>query len=204
VDERPLIAIGINETRDIFTQVVYASDTNSKVSSRTYDNLGNNKETYIRLLGAIPPGGKYFFVVGGQYNHNHYEGSYENQPLSFRKGTWTIFTFHQLKLTPLTQLMLHGFARFNGQQQFYELSNFGELRFSINQQFLKKKLNLTLSMSDLFGTNRNEFSIDQGSVHATGVRSSDTRRFGFNLRYNFGIRKKEEAGNLFNVEPPAN
>ena len=203
VDERPLVAIGFNETRDIFTQVVYASDTNSKVSSRTYDNLGSNKETYIRLLGAIPPGGKYFFVVGAQYNHNFYQGIYENQPLSFKRGTWTIFTFHQLKLTPLTQVMLHGFARFNGQQQFYELSSFGELRFSVNQQLLKKKLNLTLSLNDIFRTNHNEFTIDQGSVHAFGIREGDTRRFGFNLRYNFGIRKKEE-NNPFNIEAPAN
>jgi hypothetical protein len=200
VDERPLVAVGINDTKDIFTQVVYTADTNSKVSLRTYDNLGSNKETYIRLLGAIPPGKRYFFVVGAQYNHNFYQGFYEGKPLSFKKGTWTFFSFHQFKITPLTQLSMSGFIRFNGQQQFYELSNFGELRGSITQQFLKKKLSVTLSVNDLLQTNRNDFTIDQGSIHANGTRISDTRRFGINLRYNFGIRKKEET-NMFNVDP---
>jgi hypothetical protein len=66
VDERPILAIGVNETRDIFTNVVYQSDTSSKQAYRTYDNLGKNKEWYFRGLGALPPGGKYFFVLGAQ------------------------------------------------------------------------------------------------------------------------------------------
>ncbi len=165
VDERPLVAIGLNETKDIFTQVVYPTDTSNIVNIRTYDNLGTNKETYIRLLGAIPPGGKYFFVIGAQYNHNFYSGLYESKPLSFKRGTWTIFTYHTLKLTPLTQLSLNGFARFNGQQQFYELGSFGELRMSVSQQFFKKKLSLTLSANDIFQTNKNDFTINQGSIH---------------------------------------
>jgi hypothetical protein len=201
VDERPIFAVGLNETRDIFTQVVYPSDTSRKVSLRTYDNLGSNRETYLRVLGALPPGGRYFFVMGIQYNRNDYRGLYESQPFSFRKGSWMIFTFHSFKLTPITQFSLHGYARFNGQQQFYELQSFGELRFSVNRQFLKKKLNVAMSVNDIFRTNRNEFVMNQGSVHAAGVRTSDSRRFGLNIRYNFGIRKKEET-NPFNVDAP--
>ncbi|MFL5771684.1 MAG: outer membrane beta-barrel family protein, partial [Flavisolibacter sp.] len=201
VDERPLIAFGINNTKDIFTQVIYQADTNSMVSKRTYDNLGSNREHYIRFMGAIPPGGKYFFVVGGQYNHNFYEGMYENKPLSYKKGSWTLYTYHQLKLGSLTQVSVNGFVRFNGQQQFYELSTFGELRMSINQQFLKKKLNVTVSMNDIFQTNHNEFILNQGSVKAYGLRESDTRRFGLNVRYNFGWKKKDESTDLNNYTP---
>ncbi|HEU4472205.1 MAG TPA: outer membrane beta-barrel protein [Flavisolibacter sp.] len=199
VDERPIVAFGVNDTKDIFTQVVYQADTNAKVSLRTYDNLGSNKETYIRLLGAIPPGKRYFFVVGAQYNHNFYNGFYEQKPLSFRRGSWTIFSYHSFRLTPLTQLSMSGFARFKGQQQFYELSTFGEFRASVSQQLFKKKLNLTLSVNDIFRTNRNEFTINQGSINAYGMREADTRRFGLNLRYNFGLRKKEERS-MFDVE----
>lgn len=201
VDERPIFAIGVNDTRDIFTNVVYQSDTSSRVAYRTYDNLGSNKETYFRILGALPPGGKYFIVAGFQYNHNFYEGSYEGSPLLFKKGSWSVFTYQTLKLSGTSQLTLNGFARFNGQQQFYELSPFGALNLSINQQFLKKKLIITLSGNDLFYTNNNNFTLNQGSVSASGFRKSDTRRFGINARYNFGIRKKEEK-NFLNIESP--
>ena len=91
--------------------------------------------------------------------------------------------------------------RFRGQQQFYELSSFGALNASLNRKFLKDKLIITVSANDIFSTNRNEFMINQGSVNAKGERKSDTRRFGLNIRYNFGIRKKEDSPDMFNVEP---
>ncbi|MGB8193344.1 MAG: TonB-dependent receptor [Chitinophagaceae bacterium] len=202
VDERPIIAVGLNRTKDIFTQVIYQADTSRSLAYRTYDNLGSNKEIYFRALGAIPPGKRYFFVVGAQYNHNFYQGLYENAPLAFKRGSWTFFTYQTFKITPLTQLTLNGFARFNGQLQFYELSSFGSLNMSLSQQFLKKKLTVTLSAWDMFFTNNNRFTIKQGSVNANGFREGDTRRFGLNIRYNFGFRKREENNNLFNVESP--
>ena len=204
VDERPLLAIGVNDTKDIFTNVIYQSDTSQSQAYRTYDNLGKNKEWYFRALGAIPPGGRYFAVLGTQYNHNFYEGLYENKPLAFKKGTWTFFTYQTFKIDKLSVITINGFIRLKGQQQFYELGTFGALNGSINRRFFKEKLVLTLSMSDMFFTNKNTFTISQGSITAFGTRESDTRRVGFSLRYNFGIRKKEENGNIFNVEPPVN
>jgi iron complex outermembrane receptor protein len=202
-DEHPILAFGLNDTKDIFTQVIYPykGDSSGKISARTYDNLGSNKEMYFRVLGAIPPGKRYFFVVGGQYNHNFYNGLYENKAIQFKRGSWTIFTYQTFKLTPLTQLTLNGFARFNGQLQFYELSSFGSLNFSVAQQFLKKKLTVTLSANDIFFTNNNQFTLNQGSINASGLREGDTRRFGINLRYNFGIRKKEE-NRMMDMESP--
>lgn len=202
VDERPILAIGINETKDIFTNVVYKSDTSEYVFYRTYDNLGRNKEFYLRGLAAIPPGKKYFFVFGAQYNHSFYQGLYNFQPLSFKRGMWTLFTYHQLKLGKLSQFTLNGFVRMKGLQQFYELGTFGSLNATVNRQFFKQKLVVTLSANDIFYTNKNDFSINQVGVVANGSRYADSRRFGINIRYNFGIKKKEEGTNMFNVEAP--
>jgi hypothetical protein len=141
------------------------------VAYRTYDNLGSNKETYFRILGAVPPGRKYFIVAGFQYNHNFYEGSYEGKPLYSVKGSWSVFMYQTLKVSGTSQLTLNGFARFNGQQQFYELTPFGALNLSINQQFLKKKLIITLSGNDLFYTNNNNFTLNQGSVSAAALEN---------------------------------
>ncbi|MDP4264064.1 MAG: TonB-dependent receptor [Bacteroidota bacterium] len=201
VDEKPLLAIGYNDTKDIFTNVIYRSVSDPSQAYRTYDNLGKNKEWYLRGLGAIPPGKKYFLVIGGQYNYNMYDGLYENQPLTFKKGTWTFFTYQTLKFAKRSQITLNGFIRLKGQQQFYELTPFGALNTSVNRKFLKDKLIITLSANDILATNKNNFTIKQGSINATGQRYADTRRFGINVRYNFGIRKKEET-NLFNVESP--
>ena len=84
----------------------------------------------------------------------------------------------------------------------YELEPFGALNASVNRKFLKDKLIVTLNITDIFATNVIDFTINQGSVSAFGRRQNDTRRVGINLRYNFGIRKKEENTNMFNIETP--
>jgi iron complex outermembrane receptor protein len=202
VNETPLLAVGLNKTKDIFTNVIYQSDSIRAQAFRTYDNLGSNEEFYVRGLGAIPPGGRYFFVVGGQYNHNFYQGLYENKPLSYKKGSWTFFTYHTFKIDKLSVITMNGFVRLKGQLQFYELSTFGALNMSVNRQFMKRKLIVTVSANDIFKTNKNEFTINQGSVNASGARFGDTQRFGINFRYNFGMKKRDDSNNMFNVESP--
>lgn len=59
---------------------------------------------------------------------------------------------------------------------------------------------IVLTANDIFFTNFYEFTLEQGSVSATGLRRNDTRRFGMTLRYNFGIRNKEEQVNMFNLD----
>ena len=199
VDDKPLFAYGINETKDIFTNVVYQSPTNKQISYRTYDNLGKSRETYFRIIGVIPPGKKYFAVVGTQFNKNDYTGFYEGKPIVFNKGTWAIFTFQSLKLDGLSTITLNGFWRINGQQQFYELSDFGALNTSINRQFLNKKLIVTASYNDILFTNNNHFTLHQGTQNAIGYRENDTRRWGLSLRYNFGFKPKENKMDMLDA-----
>ncbi|MBP6144692.1 MAG: outer membrane beta-barrel protein [Sediminibacterium sp.] len=204
VDDKPIFAFGVNETKDIFTNVVYQSPNNKQIAYRTYDNLGKSKETYFRGIAVIPPGKAFFAVLGAQYNHNVYNGIYEQKPIVFDKATWTFFTFQSLKLGKLSTFTINGFWRTNGQQQFYELDNFGQLNSSLNRQFLNKKLTVTLSMNDIFFTNKNTFALRQGSIYAVGLRESDSRRWGINIRYNFGIKPKEQKMDMFNSEMKVN
>jgi hypothetical protein len=204
VDDKPIFAFGVNETKDIFTNVLYQSPTNNQVAYRTYDNLGRSRETYFRGIAVIPPGKAFFAVVGAQLNHNVYNGMYEQKPIVFDKATWTFFTFQSLKLDKLSTFTINGFWRTNGQQQFYELDNFGQLNSSLNRQFLNKKLTVTLSMNDIFFTNKNTFTLRQGSIYAVGFRENDTRRFGINIRYNFGIKPKEQKMDLLDTDVKVN
>jgi hypothetical protein len=204
VDDKPIFAFGVNETKDIFTNVLYQSPTNNQVAYRTYDNLGRSRETYFRGIAVIPPGKAFFAVVGAQLNHNVYNGIYEQKPIVFDKATWTFFTFQSLKLDKLSTFTINGFWRTNGQQQFYELENFGQLNSSLNRQFLNKKLTVTLSMNDIFFTNKNTFTLRQGSIYAVGFRENDTRRFGINIRYNFGVKPKEQKMDLLDTDVKVN
>jgi iron complex outermembrane recepter protein len=202
VNDFPIFAYGKNYTEDIFVNVVYPDAKNALVSNKTYDNLGKNVETYFKLLGGIPPGGKYFFVVGAQYSYNDYQDVFANNSVGFQRGSWTFFTYQSLKIDKKTNLTMNGFYRLKGQMQFTELENFGSLNFNLNRQFLDKKLLISLNLSDAFFTNNYQFTLNQGGINSKGARFFDSRRFGINARYNFGLRKKEKGENMFNMDVP--
>jgi hypothetical protein len=191
-DEYPVFAIGYNDVRDLFTTVIYQSEVNKNIALRTHDNLGSNKEIYVRGSGGVPPGGKYFFLVGGEYNVVNYDGYYSGSPLQYRRESYTFFTYHNLKLGRNTNIVVNGFMRLKGTMQFYDLGTFGALNASINRRFLDRKLIVTLSAQDIFFSNRYDADINQGGITGTISRYNDSQRFGINMRYNFGIRKKDE------------
>jgi len=202
VDDFPLFAVGRNYTYDIFSNVVYQDPNNPAVAVRTFDNLGKRRETYFNLVGAIPPGGRYFFALGARYNINEFEGVYENQPLSFSRGSWLFFTFHSLRLAQNTRLTMMGFMMTNGQQNFYELDTFGQLNFGLSQTFLNQRLSITINARDVLRTMVTQFALNQGSMQLQGDRYTDNRRFGINIRYNFGIGSRPERRNMlqFDIE----
>lgn len=199
-DDIPVISVGINDTKDIFTNVTYQDDS-TKIAYRTYDNLGRNKETYYRVLGGIPPGGKYFFYIGAQYNHVYYKGAYQNRPFEYKRGSWLFFMYQNYKPYSELNISLHGFMRLKGLQNFYEIKGLGGLAMSVNHAILKKKANIILSVNDILQTNRYNFSIEQAGIKAEGSRYNDTRKIGLTFRYNFGIKPKEE--NRGGFEQPA-
>jgi len=202
-DNIPVIAVGINNTKDIFSNVTY-QDTATKIAYRTYDNLGKNKEFYAKVIGGLPPGGKYFFYVGALYNYNHYTGFYDGQPLDYKRSSWTFFMFQEYKVTPKFTINMQGFMRTRGLQNLYELNTFGGLFVSANKSILKKKANIILSVNDLLQTNRVTFSLQQGTISAQGQRINDTRRIGLTFRYNFGIKPKEENKKSFDAPADVN
>lgn len=190
-DNFPVLALGLNRTKDIFSNVTYQDDM-TKVAYRTYDNLGKSKEFYFRILGGIPPGGKYFFYIGAQHNFIEYDGFYQNQPLSYKRGSWLFFIYQELKATKTLTVNMQGFMRTKALQNFYELNTFGGLFISVNKSILKKKANIIVSVNDALRTNHVSFKLNQGNVSAEGSRVNDTRRFGITLRYNFGLNKPKE------------
>jgi len=200
--EFPVFAVGINETKNIFSNVTYQDD-NTKIVYRTYDNLGKNKETYFRIIAGIPPGGKYFFYLGAQYNYNAYDGIYQDKPFTYKRGSWLFFMYQEFKAGKTVVLSAQGFMRTKAVQNFYELNTFGGLFLSVNKSILKKKANIILSLNDALQTNRVQFSLNQGNVHSTGERINDTRRIGLTLRYNFGLSKPKENA-AFGTAPAEN
>lgn len=192
VDDMPLFAIGRKSTEGMISQVLYTVPGNSGIALRTFDNIGKNKEDYFRLIVGLPPVNKYFFVVGTQYNHLTYSGEYDGKPLEFSRGSWLFFTFHSLRITDNTRLTMMGFLYHKGQMSFLELETFGMLNFGLTQQFMDKKLQVTINARDVLRTMVTGFQLNQGDIIMSGDRYADNQRFGINIRYNFGLEKSDK------------
>jgi iron complex outermembrane recepter protein len=199
-DDFTIFSWGMNNTSNIFSNVTYQDDQTG-IAYRTWDNLGTNREVYLRFVGGIPPGGKYFFYAGAQQNINTYKGFYQGQPLNFSRSSWVFFMYHQYRVSPTLTASVNGFMRTRGLQNFFELENFGGLYLSLNKSLMKKTANLIFSFNDVFLTNQTRFRLQQGNVLVTGNRLGDTRRLGLTFRYNFGLKPREEKKSLF--EQPA-
>ena len=195
-DEFPVFSLGLNDIKNIFTNVTYSK---GDTLFRTFDNLGTNKEVYLRFVGGIPPGKKYFFYTGAQLNVLNYNGLYGGYPIKYKRSSWTFFMFQNYKPTPTLNLSIHGWMRVHGVFNFFELDPFGALNLSANKSILNKKMNVILSVNDPLRTNRNSFEINQPNFLATGIRYSDTRKFGVALKYNFGRKPKEEKKSGFDT-----
>ncbi|MEO7444049.1 MAG: outer membrane beta-barrel protein, partial [Ferruginibacter sp.] len=103
------------------------------------------------------------------------------------------------KASPTLTLSMHGFMRTNGLQSFYQLKNYGSANFNVNKSFLKRKASVVLAINDIFNTRNVQFKIQQAGIYAIGERLNDNRKIGLTLRYNFGIKPKEENKGFMNM-----
>lgn len=200
-NEFPVFSLGLNDIKNIFTTLTYQKNN---ILFRTYDNLGSNKEVYMRLVLGIPPGKKYFFYAGTQMNIINYNGLYNGVPFKFHRASWNVFMFQNYKPTPTFTASLNGWMRINGVTNFFETKTFGTLNATFNKIILKKKFNVILSVNDIFRTNVQNFSIDVPMFAANGQQYSDTRRVGIALKYNFGLKPKPEKKQGFDIPQETN
>ena len=94
--------------------------------------------------------------------------------------------------------------RIKGVNNFFETKNFGSANLSINKTFHKNKYSVNISGNDIFRTNQIKFNIDVPNFLGNGLQYNDTRRIGISLRYNFGIKPKQEQPKGFDVPKDLN
>ncbi len=197
----PIFSLGLNDIKNIFTNLTYSrGDT----LFRTFDNLATNKEVYMRLVGGIPPGKKYFFYAGTQFNAINFDGIYNGVPFKYSRGSWNVFTFHSYKVSPSLSIGINGWMRINGVTNFFETRTFGTLNLSATKILLNKKLNIILSVNDLLRTNLQNFNVNVPKFTGSGTQYTDTRRLGIAVKYIFGKKPKPEKRQGFDIPQDLN
>lgn len=177
-----------------FTELIKQIDDSTFLT--TSENLSNDQSAGLELIFSARAGKLFSGNISGNVFYNRIDatdlGYADNKSIvSFSTNLNTTFT-----ITKNTMLQLsanYRSARLTPQGKLYPryLANIG-----LRQDLLKKKLSITVTISDLFATNRykNDFNTKYFNQSTLGRR--DVRIFYIGASYRFGYFKKPKEQKL--------
>jgi len=152
----------------------------SRQAFLTIDNLGKNRDLYLRGLVRYPRAGNISFPPPPRESVGRRQPSFlpdcmRTTLCHLKKGPGPSSPIHTSETGQEIFADHDGFVRFRGQQQFYNFSSFGSLNSSINRKFFKEKLTVTFSVNDIFATNKNDLSSTRVRCDASGFQLADIK-----------------------------
>ena len=95
---------------------------------------------------------------------------------------------------------LKGFFNTNGNSRLSYVKDDCYVNFSIRKAFLKKKLNLSIYVEDIFNSSTESWALGLSDINVLKYNKKDTRRIGFVLSLDFDSAKGQYKGNRSSSE----
>lgn len=190
----------------------YTVDKNSLVANETFETYKNATVLSLNMGFPVPFGifsdGLDFFnrtmntdkmsfayLFAGYDNHNVKGFDYKT-----RKPIWYFGTQTQVVLPLDFKFSLYYFHYAPGTYQVYQVKKpIQKLDLSLSKKFFNESLKATVTMSDVFNTNKLNAHGDFSGFNLDFHQDRDTRILWFKLSYNFGKYKSLKRDN-FNIE----
>jgi len=143
----------VNNNKTEYIQRAYEKN----VILRTIENVGKDFSFGTELMFNFDPIPKWNVnLMGNLYNYK-VEGKLNGREFKKESFNWRTRFNNKLKITPTTQLQLNGVYNSptitaQGERKGYVMFNAG-----LKQEFLNKRLSVTLQVRDLFGTAKREY-----------------------------------------------
>lgn len=177
-----------------FTELIKQIDDSTFLT--TSENLSNDQSAGLELIFSARAGKFFSGNISGNIFYNRIDATdlgYSNNKsiVSFSTNLNTTFT-----ITKTTMLQLsanYRSARLTAQGKVYPryLANLG-----VRQDLLKKKLSITLAVSDLFATNRYKTGFNTKFFNQSSLSKRDVRIFYIGASYRFGHTMKPKEQKL--------
>ena len=178
----------INHNKIEHIRSVYADN----VTLTTFDNVGTDYSLGSEFMFTYDPI-KFWNInlMGNLYNYK-IDGAIFNESFAKESFNWSTRISNGFKITPSTMLQLN--VRYNSPTVSSQGKREGFFRtdLAVKQDFMQKKLSVTLQIRDLLKTGKYDF-YSQGSDFATHtVFTRQTPIVMLNIRYNFNNYKEEK------------
>ena len=135
------------------------------------------------------------FTTYGIYNYSKYDGDLNGTIINIESNTYNFRLQNSFKLPEgiTMEVSYYITSPWIWRGSIYVESN-QRVDLGLKREFLKKKLLVQLTASDLFRTNSDYYyNSNYGGLKSDGVRTFDNQRFGISATYRFGNQKLKSA-----------
>lgn len=140
-------------------------------------------------------------MASGMYNENNFEGVdqqiYKNDVFQFNSTASSSFILNKTKGWNLEIGNSYYSTSIQGP---FRISGFSSTYFVMNRKFVKKKLEASLSVLDIFRSERIKVSSNYANQNNYFLDYQDTRKVSFTLRFHFGNQTLRSTKNIQKTE----
>ncbi len=177
------IGLGYSHTNNSFQSI---STLNGEVTEETDYNIGSEKRLYLSLNASIPVT-KWW---DGYFNLNPFYKAYKGAVPEGKldNTTWGMswYSSHTFTLPKKWKAQISSWGNIRTLDGIYRTWGLGSLDAGASKLILKDKLNIRVSVTDIFNTQCWKQQADFGNVHFNYYRKWESRNFRIQLTWKFG------------------
>lgn len=187
------MALGYSYTNNSFQSI---STLKGEVTEVTMYNIGSEKRCYLSLNASAPITKWWQGYVNLNPFYKTYRGAIPEGKLD--NSTWGMswYSSHTFTFTKKWKAQISTWGNVRTLDGIYRTSGLGSLDAGTSKLFLKDRLNIRVSVTDIFNTQRWKQQANFGNVHFNFYRKWESRNFRLQLTWklgktNFKLRDRE-------------
>ena len=188
-----VISNNFSVTKNFFATLFEVVDDKSSVLIPR--NMQKVTENALSVNYSLRPFDWWNFTTYGIYNYSKYDGDLNGTIINIESNTYNFRLQNSFKLPEgiTMEVSYYITSPWIWRGSIYVESN-QRVDLGLKREFLKKKLLVQFTASDLFRTNSDYYyNSNYGGLKSDGVRTFDNQRFGISATYSFGNQKLKSA-----------
>lgn len=160
----------------------------------TFENLNSEKNMGAELMINTDITEWWRMNVSGNFYRYQVSDEIEGEDISRESNNWSLRFNSDFDLFANSRLQLRGYYRGPSVTIQGERSSFFYTSIAYRQDFMDKKLNLTLSMRDVFGTMKREYITDQPDYYVKQKFERESQILRLSVSYKINDYKRKRRG----------
>lgn len=175
--------LGYSFTRNSIQQV---STLNGEITAATQLNAGQEKRLYLNISLGTPVTGWWESYINLGPHYKQFSGAIAQGSLDNEAWGMNWYTSQNFSLPAKWKVQLSSWGSIGTRNAMTKTAWLGSVDAAVSKPLLKDKLNIRISATDIFNTQRWKQTVDFGNVHYNYLRKWESRTIRLQLTWKFG------------------